>query len=310
MFQLKNQKISIKKIASFFNIKYTKKNFHIETVSSLNNIKNNSLLFYSNSTNFVSKKSNMKFDFKKLEKFENIAIISDIIPKKKINVPILFSTNPQFDFYRITQKFFSTSEFKNNIHKTAIIEKNSNLGQNVYIGSHCYIGNNVKIGDNTIILHNTCIYGKTEIGSGSVIKSNTTIGSEGFGFIPINKELYHLPHVGSILIGDNVWIGSNTTIEKSHIDQTIIEDHVKIDDLVQIGHNTIIKEFTQITAACIICGKAKIGKNCWISPNSVIDVGCEIGDNCIVGTSSLVRSNFSKNSVVVGSPAKLLRKNV
>ena len=99
MFQLKNQKISIKKIASFLNIKYTKKNFHIETVSSLNNIKNNSLLFYSNSTNFVSKKSNMKFDFKKLEKFENIAIISDIIPKKKINVPILFSTNPQFDFY-------------------------------------------------------------------------------------------------------------------------------------------------------------------------------------------------------------------
>ena len=69
MFQLKNQKISIKKIASFLNIKYTKKNFHIETVSSLNNIKNNSLLFYSNSTNFVSKKSNMKFDFKKLEKF-------------------------------------------------------------------------------------------------------------------------------------------------------------------------------------------------------------------------------------------------
>ena len=281
MFQLKNQKISIKKIASFLNIKYTKKNFHIETVSSLNNIKNNSLLFYSNSTNFVSKKSNMKFDFKKLEKFENIAIISDIIPKKKINVPILFSTNPQFDFYRIIQNFFLTTEFVNNIHKTAIIEKNSKLGKNVYIGSHCYIGNNVKIGDNTIILHNTCIYGKTEIGSGSVIKSNTTIGSEGFGFIPINKELYHLPHVGSVLIGDNVWIGSNTTIEKSHIDQTIIEDHVKIDDLVQICHNTIIKKFTQITAGCII-----------------------------VGTSSLVRSNFSKNSVIIGSPAKLLRKNV
>ena len=309
MFQLKNQKISIKRIASFLNIKYTKKNFHIETVSSLNNIKNNSLLFYSNSTNFVSKKSNIKFDFKKLEKFENIAIISDIIPKKKINVPILFSTNPQFDFYRIIQKFFSTNEFVNNIHKTAIIEKNSKLGKNIYIGSHCYVGNNVTIGDNTIILQNTCIYGKTEIGSDSVIKSNTTIGSEGFGFIPVNKELYHLPHVGSVLIGDNVWIGSNTTIEKSHIDQTIIEDHVKIDDLVQISHNAIIKQFTQISSSCMIAGKAKIGKNCWISPNSVIDVGCEVGDNCIVGTSSLVRNNFPNNCVIIGCPAKVLRKN-
>ena len=137
----------------------------------------------------------------------------------------------------------------------------------------------------------------------------TTIGSEGFGFIPINKELYHLPHVGSVLIGDNVWIGSNTTIEKSHIDQTIIEDHVKIDDLVQISHNTIIKEFTQISSSCMIAGKAKIGKNCWISPNSVIDVGCKIGDNCIVGTSSLVRKNFPNNCVIIGCPAKVLRKN-
>ena len=305
MYQLKNKKISIKEISSFLNIEYTKKNFYIETISSLNNIKNNSLLFYSN-----SKINNKKFNFKKLKNFKNIVIICDIKTKKNVNVPILLSKNPQFDFYRVIQKFFSTSEFKNSIHKTAIIEKNSKLGKNIYIGSHCYVGNNVTIGDNTIILQNTCIYGKTKIGSNSVIKSNTTIGSEGFGFIPVNDELYHLPHVGSILIGDNVWIGSNSTIEKSHIDQTIIEDHVKIDDLVQIGHNTIIKKFSQIAAGCVMVGKAKIGKNCWISPHCVVDIGCEIGDNCIVGTSSLVRTNFPKNSVVTGSPAKLLRKNV
>ena len=207
-------------------------------------------------------------------------------------------------------EFFSQEEFKTGIHKTAIIEKNSIIGKDVYIGPHCYIGNDVKIGNNTKILHNTCIYGKTEIGSNSIIKSNTTIGSEGFGFTYTGDELFHLPHIGSIVIGDNVWIGSNSTVEKSHIDQTVIEDHVKIDDLVHIGHNTIIKKFTQITAGSIIVGRTKIGKGCWIAPNSVIDVGCEIGDNCIVGTSSLVRSRFQKNSVIVGSPAKFLRKNV
>jgi len=300
MYQLKNKKTSINDIASFLNIKYTGKTFFINTVSSLNNIKNNSLLFYSNL-------ENKKFNFKQ---FTNIIIICDIKSKEKFNIPILVSKNPQFDFYRVIQKFFSVNEFTNCIHKTAIIEKNSKIGKNVFVGSNCYIGNNVTIGDNSVILQNTCIYGKTKIGSNSVIKSNTTIGSEGFGFIPVNKELYHLPHIGSISIGDHVWIGSNSTVEKSHIDETIIEDHVKIDDLVQIGHNTIIKNFSQIAAGCVLVGKSKIGKSCWISPHCVVDIGCEIGDNCFVGTSSLVRKNFPKNSVIVGSPAKLLRKNV
>ena len=99
-------------------------------------------------------------------------------------------------------------------------------------------------------------------------------------------------------------------IEKSQIDETVIEDNVKIDALVQIGHNSIIKKSAQITAGTIICGRAKIGRNCWIAPNSVIDAACEIGDNSFVGTLSLVKTNFPKNSVIVGSPAKLLRKNV
>ena len=94
------------------------------------------------------------------------------------------------------------------------------------------------------------------------------------------------------------------------MDQTIIEDHVKIDTLVNIGHNTIIGKSSCITAGNIICGRAKIGKNCYIAPNTVIDVGCIIGDDCFIGTSSLVRTNFPKNSMIVGSPAKLLRKNV
>ena len=311
MYQFKKNKISIKQIAKFLKINYTGKDFYIESISSLNNIKNNSLLFYSDLANTEFKiADNAKYDLKKLEKFENIALITNDKIRKKINVPTLSSKHPRFDFYRVVMEFFSDNEFKSGIHKTAIIEKNSIIGQDVYIGPHCYIGNDVKIGNNTKILHNTCIYGKTEIGSNSIIKSNTTIGSEGFGFSYTGDELFHLPHIGSVVIGNNVWIGSNSTVEKSHIDQTIIEDHVKIDDLVHIGHNTLIKKFTQITAGSIIVGRTKIGKSCWIAPNSVIDVGCEIGDNCIVGTSSLVRSSFPKNSIIVGSPAKFLRKNV
>lgn len=311
MYQQRKNKISVKKIAAFLKRSYKGKNFNVTSFSSLNNVKNNSVLFYSDFANLQFKiKDNIKYDLKKLEKFKNIVLIAADETRKKVNVPIISSKNPRLDFERVVMEFFADDEFKVGIHKTAIVEKNSIIGKGVYIGSNCYIGNNVKIGDKTKILSNTCIYGKTEIGSNSVILSNTTIGSEGFGFSFIGKGFFHFPHLGSIVIGKNVWIGSNCTIEKSQIDQTIIEDHVKIDDLVHIGHNAIIKGSTQITAGSIISGRAKIGKGCWVAPNSVIDAGCEIGDNCFVGTSSLVRSNFPKDSVIVGSPAKFLRKNV
>jgi len=309
MYQPRKNKISIKKIAKFLKTSYTGKDFDITSLSSLNNVKNNSLLFYSELANYQFKiKDNVNYDLKKLEKFKNIALITTDEIKNKINIPIISSENPRLDFQRVAMKFFTEDEFSPGIHKTAVVEKSSTIGKDVYIGPHCYIGNNVKIGDKTKILANVCIYGKTQIGSNSVILSNTTIGSEGFSFYFDADEFFHFPHLGSVLIGDNVWVGSNCTVEKSQMDQTIIEDHVKIDDLVHIGHNSIVKKHTQITAGSIISGRVKIGKSCWIAPNSVIDAGCEIGDGCIVGTASLVMSNFPKNSVIVGSPARLLKK--
>ena len=309
MYQPRKNKISIKKIAKFLKTSYTGKDFDITSLSSLNNVKNNSLLFYSELANYQFKiKDNVTYDLKKLEKFKNIALITTDEIKNKINIPIISSENPRLDFQRVAMKFFTEDEFSPGIHKTAVVEKSSTIGKDVYIGPHCYIGNNVKIGDKTKILANVCIYGKTQIGSNSVILSNTTIGSEGFSFYFDADEFFHFPHLGSVLIGDNVWIGSNCTVEKSQIDQTIIEDHVKIDDIVHVGHNSIVKKAAQITAGSVISGRAKIGKGCWIAPNSVIDAGCEIGDGCIVGTASLVMSNFPKNSVIVGSPARLLKK--
>ena len=308
---MKKRGISVKKIANFLDAEYTGKEFSISTVSSLNKIKNNSLLFYSDISNFQFKiKDNKKYDLKKLEKYKNIVIITTENVKKKINVPIIISKNPRLDFQRVVIQFFSDDEFKAKIHKTAIIEKGAKIGKKVHIGSNCYIGNNVTIGDNTKIFSNTSIFGKTKIGKNTTVLSNSSIGIEGYGFSFSEDESIHFPHIGSVLIGNNVWIGSNTNIEKSQIDETIIEDNVKIDSLVQIGHNSVIKKSAQITAGTIICGRAKIGKNCWIAPNSVIDAACEIGDNSFVGTLSLVKTSFPKNSVIVGSPAKLLRKNV
>ena len=176
MYKLKQNKISIKKIAEFLKTNYTGKDFDITSISSLNNVKNNSLLFYTDIINVKFKlKDNIEYDLKKLEKFENIAIITTDNIRKKIDIPIIFSKNPRLDFERVVMEFFAEEEFKPSVHKTAVLENDSSIGKDVYIGPHCYIGNNVKIGNKTKILHNTCIFGRTEIGSNCIIKSNTTI---------------------------------------------------------------------------------------------------------------------------------------
>ena len=309
MYQKRKNKITVKQIVSFLNANYTGRDFKITAIASLNNIRNNSVLFYSDLINVkFQMKDNITYDLKKLEKFHDILLITTNEIGKKINVPVILSKNPRLDFQRVAMEFFSDDEFKPGIHDTAVVEENAIIGKNVFVGAHCYIGKNTKIGNNTKILPNTCIFGKTTIGSNSVIKSNVTIGSEGFSFSFTGDGFFHFPHLGTIKIGNHVWIGSNCTIEKSQLEQTIIEDHVKIDDLVQIGHNSIIKKFSQITAGSVVCGRAQIGKGCWLAPNSVISDGCKIGDNCFVGTLSFVKTDFPKNSVLAGSPAKFLRK--
>tara|TARA_Y100000996_G_scaffold314328_1_gene250522 strand:+ start:1461 stop:2399 length:939 start_codon:yes stop_codon:yes gene_type:complete len=308
MYNLKRKKISVKEISNFLKITYNGKDFKISSISSLNNVKNNSILFYSDVVNTKFQiKDNVIYDLKNLEKFHNIVLISTNKIKNKIKTPVLVSKNPRLDFQRVAMKFFVEDEIKPGLHETAVIESGAKIGNNVFIGSNCYVANNVNIGDNTKILSNTCIFGNTTIGHNSIIKSNTTIGSEGFSFSYDDNELVHFPHVGKIKIGNNVWVGSNCTVEKSQLEQTIIDDHVKIDDLVQIGHNSKIKKFTQIAAGAIVCGRAEIGKGCWLAPNSVISDGCKIGENCFVGALSYVKNNFPKNSILIGSPAKILK---
>jgi len=311
MYKLRKNKISVKKIAEFLKTNYKEKDFNVTSISSLNNVKDNSILFYTSTINFKFKlKDNAEYDLNQLEKFKNIILIASEEIKTKTNIPIITSKNPRLDFQRVVMEFFSDEEFKTGIHKTAIIENDVIIGKDVYIGSNCYIGNGVEIGNKAKILQNTCVYGRTKIGKGTIIKSNTTIGSEGFSFSFTGNELFHFPHVGSIRIGENVWIGSNCTVEKSQIDETVIEDHVKIDDLVHVGHNSKIKKFSQITVGSIIGGRVTIGQECWIAPHVVIDTGIEVGENSLIGTSSFVKADVEKNSIMIGSPAKLLRKNV
>ena len=123
MYNLKKKIISVKEISKFLNINYTGKNFKISSISSLNNIKNNSILFYSDIVNTKFQiRDNVEYDLKQLEKFHDIILISSKSVKNKIKTPVLISKNPRLDFQRIVIEFFVEEKIKPGIHKTAVID--------------------------------------------------------------------------------------------------------------------------------------------------------------------------------------------
>ena len=181
------------------------------------------------------------------------------------------------------------------------INSNSKIGNNVKIFSNCHIGENVKIGDNSVINSGVKIYDNTVIGENNIIHSNAVIGSDGFGFAVEDNSIQKIKHIGNVITGKHVEIGANTCIDRSTFDSTIISDFVKIDNLVQIGHNVEIGSFTMIAGNVAIAGSTKIGKSCLIGGSSSIAGHLKIGDNVKIAGHSGIGSNIASDSIVQGS---------
>lgn len=293
------EKIKASDIANFLNAKLFGKDLSIESVTPIHLLSPNSLSFA------------RKFDDEYVA-FINGNIDSLIICmpeyEGKIESSFIISDNPRLDFLHVIREFFS-SEQAAGIHTTANVHPDSKIGENVFIGANTYIGPKVSVGDNTVINHNVVIIGKTRIGKECVVKSNAVIGEEGFGFEYNEYGIPdHFPHIGSIEIEDNVWIGASSIVERATIDKTVIKANVKIDDLVQVGHNSIIGSNTLIMSGSVICGGAVIGRNCWIAPNTSIKEKVKVNDNAYVGLGAVVIDDVPANTVVVGNPARKLRE--
>jgi len=153
---------------------------------------------------------------------------------------------------------------------------------------------------------NKCVVTK---GKNVQIGQNCSIGNDGFQYVHGPKgDIVKFPHFGNIIIEDNVEIANNVCIDRGALSNTIIRKGVKIDNLVHIAHNVEIGENTMVVALAMIAGSVKIGKNCWISPSSSIREQLTIGDNVLIGLGAVVIKDVESNSVMVGNPAKLLRK--
>lgn len=270
----------------------------ITSFSSLSNLENHSVVF---AKKYAKEYSEVLKDAQSV-----LAIVCEDY-RGRIMVPHIISNNPRLDYIRVVSAFFVEKEIPTGIHPSAVVEAGAKIGENVSLGAHCYIGANVTIGNNTVILPNTSIYGKVTIGNDCYIKSGVVIGGSGFGFEYDENEVpVHFSHTGEVVIGNHVYIGANTTIDRATIDATIIKDHVKIDNLVHIAHNCTVEENTLVIAGTILCGGVTVGKNSWISPNSSIHQKIKIGDHCTVGMGSVVLRKVKSGDTVYGNPAEKL----
>lgn len=285
-------------IALFLNKDLRGRDIEIKTFSSLSNIESGSVVF--------AKKFSSEYE-KVLDNRQDILAIV-CAGYEDIQTPHIISQNPRLDFLKVVGTFFSEREIPSGIHPTANIEEGAVIGNNVSIGANCHIGSKVVIGDNTIVLPNCCFYGRVTLGEGCYIKPGVVLGGPGFGFeFDEQGAPIHFPHNGEIIIGNNVMIGSNSTIDRATIDATIIEDNVKIDNLVQIAHNCHIGKNSLIIGGAMIGGGVSIGESSWIAPNVTILQQVKIGSHCKVGIGSVVLRNVKDGMTVFGNPAKKIQ---
>jgi UDP-3-O-[3-hydroxymyristoyl] glucosamine N-acyltransferase len=212
---------------------------------------------------------------------------------------------------------------KKGIHPTAIIESTAKVGSEVYIGPYAYIGENciigdgcsiyphVYIGDNTTIGINSIlnpgvkVYHDCVIGQGCIVHAGSVIGGDGFGFAPQSENEYmKIPQLGNVVLEDFVEIGSNVTIDRATMGSTIIHRGVKLDNLIQIGHNVEVGENTVMAAQTGIAGSTKVGRNCMFGGQVGIAGHIKIANGSKIGAQGGILGDIKEeNTVIIGSPA-------
>lgn len=287
---------------NIFNSKLIVSNRLISNVSTINKPLRNSIVFINNIN---------KIDLKLLNYLNDSLIIinsADGIDRDVYtNNDIVITPNPRLT-YAMVLKYALGKNRKQNQYKeignNIYVNDNVVIGNNVSIEPGVTIGRNVIIGDNTTILSGVRIGDNVTIGNDCVIRNNTVVGGCGFG---IEKDKtgksYRIIHLGGVILGDNVDIGSLNTVVSGTIDPTIIEDYVMTDDHVHIAHNCHIKEGTHITACVEISGSVEIGKNSTLGPNCSIMNKISLGENTIVGLGAVITKSFDDNMILAGNPA-------
>lgn len=221
---------------------------------------------------------------------------------------------------KLLQLYESMKPKKTGIDSLAFVSPSAKIGENVYIGAFAYIGDNVVIGDGCQIYPNVVICDNAKVGNDCLFYPNVTIyhdchvgnrvtlhagsvvGSDGFGFAPSENGYDKIPQIGIVTIEDDVEIGANTCIDRSTMGSTYVRKGVKLDNLVQIAHNTDIGANTVMSAQVGVAGSTKVGQWCMFGGQVGIAGHITIGNKVFLGAQSGVPSSLKDNQTLIGTP--------
>jgi UDP-3-O-[3-hydroxymyristoyl] glucosamine N-acyltransferase len=174
------------------------------------------------------------------------------------------------------------------------IGRNVVLGENVVIHAGCVIGDDVTIGDGSLLYPNITVYHGCRIGKRAILHSGAVIGSDGFGFAPEGRQWLKIPQLGVVRIGDDVEIGANTTVDRGALDDTVIGDGCKIDNLVQVGHNCNIGPYSVLAGCTGIAGSVTLGEHCIVGGAGMISGHVTLAPGTTISGGSLVMKSIAQ----------------
>ena len=281
----------------------------VTNVATLSNAANDSLTFFAN-TKYKSE----------LEETKAAAVVLTRNDLKLCPTDSLVTNDPYLLFARIAGDFDTSKQFQPGVHSTAVIDKTCNipstcgigagailsvnveLGEHVFIGANSVIEKDTKIGESSWVSSGVIVREGSEIGLRTIIHPGVVIGADGFGFSETKDSIWvKIPQMGRVVIGDDVELGANTTIDRGTLSDTIIGNGVKLDNLIQIGHNVIIGEHTAIVAQTGVAGSTEIGKRCRIGGQVGIAGHLKITDDTTIAARTSVIKDIKDSGVYAGN---------
>ncbi len=284
----------------------------VSALSPIDNVMDNALIFAEGADNL------------KLAEASNAAAILVANDVMRVDKPIIQVANPFKAFIQLLRHFYPEHKPTMGIHPTAVIaddvilgknlsiaafvviESGSKIGDNCVIKSHVHIGHHVTVGENTTIHPHVTVYNNSIIGSRVSIHASTVIGSDGFGYTFENGKHVKVPHVGHVIIEDDVEIGANSVIDRATLGATVIGEGTKIDNLVQIAHSVRLGKHNILCAFTGIAGSTTSGNHVIFAANVGVSDHVRIDDGVILGARAGVPSkkHLKQGNIYLGSPAR------
>ena len=301
------------KLSHLFPDKKLKINFQVNDIKPLQTAKKNEITFFDSvlyKDIAIKTEASVCITTNKLEKYLpiklNKIIVNNVLFElariTKLLFPLADVDYPDLSLKRPSKSFYKKVKFGNNV----LIGDNVNIGKNTIIGSNSIIEKNVIIGNNCTIGSGVIIKNSI-IGNGVVIQDSNKIGQKGFGFIPMKDKNIKFPHIGKVIIKDNVEVASGCTIDRGSIDDTIIGENTYLDNQVHVAHNVKIGSNCMIAGQVGFAGSAKIGNNVSIGGQAGISGHLKIGNNVKIAGGSGVVKDINDNQIVMGYPAISLK---